>query len=170
MKNKKIQIILGAVIILAVIIAVLEKAHVTDFYKNPSAADVQGPTPEQKQQEAEANTDEKKQLVEPSPKDTPPPNTESNKSIDLSAQQESDNTVTVFTKLPGYTSGSCELTATNGAKVSKQTAQLIYQPEFSTCAGFSVPIDSLGKGAWTLKLAVTSNGAAETKTIAFEVK
>ena len=159
------------VLVLFLIIFVLEKTNTIDIFKS-SATPVSlsdGPTDEQRQQEAKAAANTKKQLID-SQKDGPGSNTPASDStqsstVDLSAKQESNNTVTVFTKLAGYSSGSCVLVLTNGSKSTTQTAAIIYQPEFSSCAGFSVPIDLLGKGDWSLTLTVTSNGTSESKTI-----
>ncbi len=129
-----------------------------------------GPTAEQKQQDAQVNADAKKQVIDKAADSNAPSTTPPTTSIELTAKQESNNTVTVFTKLPGYSDGSCQLTTTNGASTNSQTANVIYQPEYSSCAGFSVPISALGKGTWTIKLSVTSNGTTESKTISFEVK
>lgn len=171
MKNKKIPIILSSIIGLVLLVAILEKTHVINLYQ--STPDVtQGPSEEQKKQETEANADSKKQFIESQDKqDNPkPPSSPLNKSIELTTQHESNNTLTVFTKLPGYSSGTCELKVTNGSAVKTQSAPVIYQPEFSSCAGFSVPVDSLGKGIWTIQLAVTSNDTTDSKSITYEVK
>lgn len=172
MKNKKLHIILGAVISIAVLAAVLEKAHVIDIYNKKAAVTSQGPNEEQKKQESQSNADTKKEFIEGQGKEerTPSPASAPGKSIELTPKQETNNTVTVFTKLPGYSSGSCQLITTNGAKSNTQSANLIFQREFSTCAGFSVPIESLGKGTWTIRLNVTSNGTTENKVISYEVK
>ena len=170
MKNKKLLIILGALIGLVILIAILEKTRVINLYQK-APDPVQGPTEEQKRQESEVNSDTKERFIEGQPKEdsTTPPSNQS-KSVELSAKQETNNTVTVFTKLIGYNNGSCELISANGAKTNTQTAEVLYQPEFSACAGFSVPIDALGKGTWTIQLSVTSNGTTENKTISYEVK
>ncbi len=169
MKNKKVLFIIGAIIGLAVLALILEKTHVINLYHKNMPVASQGPTAEQKQQESQVNSDTKKQFIDAQSDDTnstPAPN----KSIELTAQQETNNTVTVFTKLPGYSSGTCALTVANGTKTTTQSANVVFQPEYSSCAGFSVPIDSVGKGVWTIKLAVTSNGAIESKAISYEVK
>lgn len=162
-------------VIVCVIVAgfiILEKTHVIDFFNTPPTDSVQGPTPEQQQLEDKLNTEKKKDFIENtnqtgSPSETPPPSTTS---LELSAKRETNNTVTVFTKLYGYSDGTCELTITNGGKTVSQRAEVIYQPEFASCAGFSVPIDPLGKGAWNIKLSVSSSGNTQEKTISFEVR
>lgn len=137
-------------------------------------------TPEQKQS-SQINADNKKQFIENgsstsskqpdadnSTSSTPPTNNDS--SIVLSARQESNNTVTIFSKLYGYSSGSCQLKIANGAKTYSQTAEIIYQDQFSTCAGFSIPVSKLGKGTWSIKLTTTSGGTVKSRVISFEVK
>lgn len=89
--------------------------------------------------------------------------------VSITATQTDSSTVTVQTKLVGYSDGSCTLTATNGSKTFNQTAQVIYAPDFSTCAGFSVPVSQLGTGTWNVKLDVTSRGNTQSKTTNVEV-
>lgn len=134
-----------------------------------------GPTPEQKQSDDKANADKKKALIE-SPdgdsgattKPTEPAVTATN--INLTAVQESNGTVTVFTKLIGVSDGSCSLVITNGSKSTSQTAPVIYQSEYSTCAGFSVPISNIGSGKWSISLTLESHGTSATQTTTLEVK
>jgi len=89
--------------------------------------------------------------------------------IVITTQQESGS-LTILTKLYGYSDGQCSLTATNGTRTIKQTAAVIFQAEYSTCAGFSVNIDQLGTGTWNLTLTVTSKGIPITKQLSVEVK
>lgn len=178
MKNKKFLIVIvGVLISLAILGAILERTHIINLH-NKSAGPAQaptssqGPTAQQKQKESETNADNKKQVVEEKAPDnnSTPGNNVPVKSVDLSARKESNNTVTVFTKLTGYSSGTCDMSVTNANKTNSQSAPVIYQPEFSTCAGFSIPVSTLGVGTWTIKLAVNSQGATESKTLSFEVK
>jgi hypothetical protein len=67
---------------------------------------------------------------------------------------QSGSSVTVLTKIQGVSGGSCTLFITNGNKTNEQTAQVIYQPEFSSCAGFTVPVSSLGAGMWNITVKV----------------
>lgn len=77
--------------------------------------------------------------------------------------------VTVYTKLAHASSGTCSLRIRNGEREQQQTAAIIYQPEFSSCAGFSVPVAPLGQGQWQIELTVTTDGATLTKTITHKV-
>ena len=167
-----LRVVAGILIVVTLVGLGLELTNTTNFIKssgNTPATKPPGPTPEEKQLEAESNAESKKKAEE---EQTTPTTTQQpqSKNVELSAKQESNETVTVFTKLIGYSSGTCELVATNGDKTSTQTASIIYQREFSSCAGFSLPISPLGKGLWTLKLTATSTGLSESKTISYEVK
>jgi hypothetical protein len=137
-------------------------------------------TPEQKQA-SQINADNKKRFIEnggstnPGQPDThtgnsSAPQANNDNSIALSARRESNNSVTILSKLYGYSSGSCQLKVTNGVNTDSQTAEIIYQSQFSTCAGFSVPVSKLGNGVWSIKLTTTSEGAVKSRTISFEVK
>lgn len=174
MKNKKILISVTALFAIALLLVMLEKTNVTNFIKRPINAGVtNGPTEEQKKQEAESNADTKKELITGQDKPEGPTSGDVStfeKSIELSTKQENNNTVTIFTELQGYNSGSCELTVTNAGKTTTQAAPIMYQPEFSSCAGFSVPIDALGKGNWNIKLSAVSGGKINSKTIQAEVR
>lgn len=123
--------------------------------------------------EAEAEADAKKQLIESGDNKGEQSggqggSSDSNDSTmitGLSARQETNGTVTIFTKLDSETSGKCQLTVQNGAKTVTKSADIIYQPEFSTCAGFSLPISGIGYGNWTISLAA----GGSTKQISYEV-
>lgn len=173
MRNKKILIPLSVFVALGLLLVVLEKTNVTDYIKlKPNSKNTaQGPTPEQKQQEAEANAAAKKQHVENEASNPPTgsPTTPSSGKVDMSTKQESNGTVTVFTEITGYGDGTCNLTVTNGTRTTTQSANVVYQSEYSSCAGFSVPISSVGTGTWSLTLTVTSNGSSASKTISAQV-
>lgn len=158
-------------LILLGILFLLEKSNTTNFIKTKPASTVQsGPTEEEKKIESEANANSKKQLLENESKasDNNTPSTPT-RSIEITAVQESNNTVTVLTQLPGFSDGRCMLTTTNGSLSNQQEAEVIYQREASSCAGFSIPITELGKGEWIIKLDVTTNSTTESKSISFKV-
>lgn len=97
---------------------------------------------------------------------TPPQDTSN---IVITPSQDGSQ-VTVTTKLLGYSDGTCNLTATNGAKLATQTAAVMFQREYSTCAGFTVPVSQLGTGTWNITLSVTSGGSTQTKSTSIGVK
>lgn len=99
------------------------------------------------------------------PSDTPPPKPTPS-SLSLEARND-DSSVVVVTKLQNITSGECSLTATNGSRKTTKTAEIIYAPEHSTCAGFSIPKSEIGTGTWTLTLSVRTASTTLSKTINF---
>lgn len=177
-KPQKNRLLLAPLALLAIVLifVFLERSGVTNLSSlSTDTAATSGPTEEQKKQEANINAANKQQFIEGQAQkpnssnqiDTNAPTP--GKTIELSAKQEANDTVTVFTKLPGYSSGTCNLKVTNGGNTVNQTAPLMYQAEYSTCAGFSVPVSDLGSGTWSIRLAATSNGTTESKIITFEV-
>ena len=146
-------------------------------YSSPKVEPVvpTGPSSQELKQAAAVAADEKKQLeTTDSPKNTTTPTSDPvtpvNSSIELSAKQESNSTVTIISKLFSVSSGTCTLKIVNGSKTVTRTASVIYQPEFSTCAGFSIPISELGGGAWDIKLELSGGSNTGSKSIILEVK
>lgn len=133
-----------------------------------------GPTAEQTEEQKKTEADSKKEFVE-STKDevlpgTTPATPTSSDSINLSATQDA-GTVTVTSKLSGYSAGSCRLTITNGASSLSENADIIYQPEYSSCAGFSIVKSRLGTGTWDITLYATPSGGSElSKNIKYTVR
>jgi hypothetical protein len=169
---KKILFVLAALLILAALFFALEKLNVTNFIhkKSDTASQNQGPSAEEKAAENKVNADAKKDFIEGNSQ-----NSTSNSSaqpqgssIDLSAKQETNNTVTIFTKLYGVSSGTCTLTVTNNGSAQNYTADVIYAAEYSTCAGFSIPVKNPGN--WNIQLNLNSNGQTFTKSITYQVK
>lgn len=121
-----------------------------------------GPTPEQVKQAATVEADRKKDLIEnTSNSNDSSPAESTSPSVDLSARQETNGSVTVIAKLYKVAAGNCSLTVTNGSKSVTKTAAIIYQAEFSTCAGFNLARDELGAGKWTIGLK-TDGGLSKT--------
>lgn len=72
-------------------------------------------------------------------------------SLDLS---KNSTDVVVVTKITGISSGTCSLTASNGSETFTSKVDVIYQPSYSTCSGFSIPKNSLGPGTWHVVVSV----------------
>lgn len=183
MKKQKIIVlsVLGTLFVLSVSLFALEKLNVIHvFSKNTSQLSAE----EQKiaaTQKAAVNNAARTQKTTSSgtdasdtgsqdgnPEEAPkiPP---SASNITLTASKTSGTTVTVYTQLKDYSDGACTLTITNGSATNTQTAQVMFQPQYAICAGFSVPIDKLGTGLWSIKLSVLSGGTTVDKTISYEV-
>jgi cytoskeletal protein RodZ len=173
--KKKLLLLISAVLLFIVLlVAVLEKTNVINLFSTPASdTSESGPTPEEIAQEEQANADAKQEYLDDTYKDKddePAPLPPSDPSLTVTAKQEGSS-VTVLTKIQSVAEGNCTLTITNGAKTITQKAAVIYQPEFSSCAGFGVPISELGSGTWAIKLTVTPTGGnAISKTTTLEVK
>ncbi len=64
--------------------------------------------------------------------------------------------LTVTSKLYSITDGECTLEVKNGTKEITRTAQVIYQPSYSTCAGFSIKTSEFSMGSWDVTLTIES--------------
>jgi hypothetical protein len=172
-KNRIIKYSLISIVVLALIAAGV--FYTLKLLSRDQDSDANGPTTAQKKEMQAVDNAKKKEFAE-NTKDIDNPGTTvptptSPDTIDLSASKTDASTVTIFTKLKNYASGTCELTITNGPKTYPNTADILYQPEYSTCAGFSVPLSELGSGTWTIKLTATPTGANPVaKTINLEVQ
>lgn len=166
--HKKLILTALAVVLIGVTtVTALEITGVTGFFKQDSSG-YTGQTQTESEKQAEIEQNDKRDFIEESDPSIQPATAETSPSIDLSAKQESDNSVTVLTKLSAVPDGTCTLKISNGSKTYTQTAEVIYQPNFSSCAGFSVNREKLGTGEWIIKVAVTSDVTIE-KTINFKV-
>ncbi len=163
--------------VLIIAVAVLLIAGVT-YAVNPSifnSKDEQsGPTEEQSEEQKKTESDAKKEFIESTKNEdlpgTNPSTPNSSDSITVSAKQDA-GTVTVTSKLSGYSAGSCRLEIKNGTNSLSENAEIIYQPEYSTCAGFSIVKSRLGAGTWDITLYVTPDGGSElSKNIKYAVQ
>jgi len=98
---------------------------------------------------------------------TPPTSADN---IEISAQRSNTDSIVIQTKLHGYSDGECALSVSNGSRNTRQTAPVMFQREFSTCAGFTVPIDSVGTGKWNITLTVSAGDSEQSKSIVYEVR
>lgn len=175
MKTKKITLIgLGAVLLIAVTFAVLQATHITHFFEPAAQKQKQQATQYENNKKATtvvnggnpSSTDSKGNTAASTGTYTPPNNTDN---ITITPTRQNDQVV-LRIKLKGYSDGSCALTITNDAKSTSQTAQVVYAPDFSTCAGFSIPVSTLGSGNWNISLAVTSGGITTNQSSAYTVQ
>ena len=178
-KNKKVKtlnrqkLIKRVLLTLAVLIIIFGGFKLYGHYRNKPASSTVDQTNAQIKSAADVDAQNKKTYIEnnnnkaddSSHPTTPNPSSE----ISLSAKQEANGSVTVTTKLPSVSSGTCTLSEINGTKTSSQSAPIIYQPEFSTCAGFSIPQSTLGSGIWKIDLKLSGSSTASASTT-IEVK
>ena len=161
------KLIIAAVVLAGLIstFVILEITGVTHFINNPA-----GKTVDQNK-EAETNSSDKQKLIESdSNNSTTTPIEHTPSDISLSVSRETDGSVNILTRLKNYSDGTCDLTIESNNNTYTQTAPVIYEPAFSTCAGFSVPANTLANGTWQITLSVTSKGKVNTNTISAEIQ
>ncbi len=169
--SRKIAVIAAAVLLI-VVGAVLIYNH-----ENRNAHIATQPTTAQRKAQATADLNSKRAITEAVPQTTTTtpsassnPDTPNPTTIDLTAKTESNNSVTVIAKFMNISSGTCKLDITNGTTKFTANADVIYQPQYSSCAGFSVPTASLGHGTWNITLTVNPGATESTKTITYNVQ
>lgn len=167
-KKTAALIAISLLLISAVIVASLEKTQVIDIFKSPTNG-IPGPTEADKKAADKAAQNEKEEFINSPDPTVVAPEDRPTARIELSAKQESNGSVTVLSKLFGIASGTCNLSISNGSRTYSTTASVIYQPEFSSCAGFSIEKDKLGAGMWLIKLSL-ANDATPEKALTLEVK
>lgn len=89
--------------------------------------------------------------------------------VEVAAEKGQNNTVTIFSKIYEPSAIKCSLEITNGDKVYKKEATVIYQTDYSICAGYSVPVADLGIGKWIIKLYVSTPSNTLSATTQLEV-
>lgn len=159
-KNRKI------IYALIIVLLTFMLAIVAFFTYNNTPSPKNGYTKEQ----AESDRTKKTTLIESkdSNSNTSSPGNSKTK-ISLSSRQEGSNVI-LLTRLDGTGSGRCNLSVVNGTKSYSSNAEVIYQNEYSTCAGFTIPIESLGSGKWMVKLNLDSGGIINSQSLELEVK
>lgn len=179
----KIAVITTCLVLLAIVAGGIFWYNKTQR-SNTSDTDTSQPqTKEQRAAEAQQNASDKQEFLDQnkntdqnsggsstnnSPGSSPSNNT-SPSSISLSANYK-DDTLVVTTNLSTITSGTCNLILTNGSRVITKSAEVIYAPEHSTCAGFSISKQELSTGSWQIALNVHQNSKTiASKTINYEI-
>lgn len=166
-KTKIVLSILGVIVIGAVTVAALEKLHVIDLVKPP--VDATQPTEQELQQQKSAENKSKDTFLNKDTRTQAPASPQPG-ALEVTASQEG-LTVVILTKIKNLASGTCSLTVHTSSKSITKTAALIYQPEFSSCAGFSIPVGETGTGHLDITVAVTDpNGETHTASTTSEVR
>lgn len=185
-KNKKLLLIPVAIILIIAAYftyAALSRS-VWPFARNDKAVtDTQStandsPTSEELDEQAKTDAKNKEDFLNSatdqeqtqSGQSSPNTDTTGDVKISISPYRQSNELVVVTTNLGPLPDGTCTLTVTNGTNKQEQTAEIIYQPDYSTCAGFSVPVSSLGRGTWDIRLSVNSRGTTYSTQESIVVK
>lgn len=153
-KYVRVVIVIAGV---AILTSAIVWAWVT-LNNKPSSPNSQGSSIDQKSEpdEKQASIDSDKSSVE-----TPIPE-ENNVSVDTT--READGSLTIIAKLKNVSDGTCELTVNNESTIKSYTAPVIFQPEYSSCAGFNLQSNEWNYDS-KVSLRITSNGTSITKTV-----
>lgn len=166
------RVALSAVIFLIAIgfvITLLEKTNVTHLFHSESSTAVKHDQKFQADKKAATidsdgnavSLDSKGNPVKNTGNYTPPSNSEN---ISISANRQ-DDALVIGTKLAGYSDGTCDLELTSGALTIKRQVTVVYAPNYSTCAGFSIPTSELPRGDWKIMITVLSGGVTTSNFI-----
>jgi hypothetical protein len=155
-------------VVLVFTLVILEATHVIDLIQINETKTVT-PTTEQLKQQEEVNDNTKDKFISATPTPTPSAITTSNKVV-VTARQELNGNVTVFTKIYDNSAKNCQIVLTKDSATITKQASVIYQPEYSTCAGFSIQKSELSSGSWQISLTVTGDSATINATTSIEVK
>lgn len=150
------------VIILVIIVLIILATCLTQLI-------ISGQSAEQKKSITESKIDatNKKKFIESQSNNNQPAKSSS---IKISAQTEANSSVTIFSNISNVSGGNCALNISNGSESYSANAEIIYQTEYSTCAGFSVPKESLSNGIWKISILITpTSGNSFQNTIDYEV-
>lgn len=155
-------------IVVLVLVLIIFIAYRIDINKNNTQQ--QGPTKEQIEKEKDTSSDGKQEFIEKSPTETDNSTwvTHESDDITLNTSKDSSNLI-INVQLKNYSNGTCEIIIKNGDDQYTKSADIIYQPSFSTCSGFSVPLNSLPSGVWQITLSATSKGIITTKSILVDI-
>ena len=118
------------------------------------------PPSEEEKQETDENVDKTK-TAEPEPK----PVTTNNGSVKVvKVWQTSGSDVVVQGSLSGSSWETCRVTFKKGDSTLAREAPVIYQPDYSTCEGFTIKgADFPSSGSWTVTLTgIRSDGSTMT--------
>lgn len=153
-----------SILVLGIVVLLIAAAGLAFWAHRASNKPHNGPTKQQLAQEAKQNSETKKQAIEHPTQGQPAPAPDQANFV-ITASKGPGGTETITAALGAVADGTCTLDITNGDKHTSQTADVIYQPQSSSCAGFSVPISDLGTGSWRITLSVASNGTTTSKTV-----
>lgn len=166
-KKKTKKYIIG---ILAAIILIIMGG--TFFYitrpKDNSKIEVNESTKKQTEQEdaEQAKSSDNKnsnQTQQPSQQSTAQP---SKVSINITNASQQGGTLVINGLVSGATSGTCNLTLTNGSTKIQKAAAVGFQVSYYICQGYNIDVSEINpKGEWTATINLTSpNGTAQSES------
>lgn len=159
------KIIIAIIVVLVAVIAIAVFFILPKIFK-PETAEEKPTDSSQSEEKPEtqtpsANTDKD---GNPLPDDSnPPKETSDSNQISMHISQENGNVI-ISTNLGYISTGTCLIKTSTGYS---QSATVMFTPEYSTCAGFSIPVSAVGTGNITFTLEVTTADATLVKSQEF---
>lgn len=90
--------------------------------------------------------------------------------LNLEVKVKADQTV-FLAKIGNISRGTCHLEIKGNGRTIKRSADVVFTPDFSSCAGFSIPKSELNRGRWTASLSVDSpTHESDPTSTTFEIK
>lgn len=173
-RKKRIVIIIASLTV--VVIGAATWWLLAHYYSSEPVDTSDGPSQAEIQAEQQANLEKKREFIEStnlpdSQTTTAPTDTADKKTVDVTLRASQQGaTVVLKTELTDFSDGTCTVSITNESKSYSDTVDIIYTDTYSTCAGFSIPVDKLGTGTWRIQLSATNSTLVGTAAKDFEVR
>ena len=129
-------------------------------------------SPEPNKNESNSDSTDKEEFLDNESNPSNPNTTPSFNSDKVALEiAQTTTAVNISTKLTNFSgAGTCELKLIKSSSSIVESAEIIYQPEYSTCAGFSINKSRLSAGTWTVNLTVSSEGKSYSQSSEFTIK
>lgn len=178
-QNKKIRVskkatLIGATILVAGIgLAILYSSWSSKDITPPKTVDTEGSSEKKvndinldspTDQQVQTGNDAKKDTIDNSASTT----SEAPFTATINTNQDDRSILKVRSLISALSSsGTCELTLSQGDKIITKTAGIQAQASSSTCMGFDIPVSELSSGDWvlSLKVSIGAQTSANTKTV-----
>ncbi len=168
-KTKRSAKKMSMLVVASILVALAGIAAAYFFYKHSSSTSQQ-PTSATSDVTDTTNSSSDDSATSNQTKDRDEHLSDSESTSDLSADNisltisKSSSEVTITGNITAFSgSGTCKLRLTKGSSAVAKSATIIYQPEYSTCAGFSINRSELSPGTWNVTLVVESSDKTYTK-------
>lgn len=133
---------------------------------NNSTDDTKKPS---KKEQAETDAQQKQEFLDNEKEESKNPTSQTSPSeLELTTQIDGNNLV-ISSKITNASSGKCNITVTNGKTTVHDSADIIYTPSYSTCAGFSIDKNQFESGTVTITVTAITSESTITQTITHDL-
>ena len=157
--KRKPALIIGLILLMAVVALITAKI-LASISQNNVNNEPKGTTETTEQTTTEITTNNTEDPNDKTPKqyEGPDVNTLDYLSGVITYAGPADNNLIISTTIDQYlSSGTCELTLTQGSRTVSRTADILANPSSSTCDGFDIPLSELSGGTWNINIKLTSS-------------